>query len=348
MQDCLDEFSNARFASLCGRYYAMDRDKRWDRVEKAWQMLADGNTSFNYRDADSALQAAYERGETDEFVKPTIINSFTGIEDNDAVIFVNFRADRAREISQAFKQPDFTGFERQAPRLSSFVCMTEYLDTLPAEVAFPPEELRGLLGDKLSEQGLIQLRIAETEKYAHVTFFFNGGEEKAFPNEQRLLVPSPNVATYDLQPEMSVKKLSFELDKAIRAGDYDVIICNVANPDMVGHTGNMDAAIEAVEAVDQCLGVVLSAVRDQKGELLVTADHGNIEQMKDAQTGQNHTAHTSNPVPLVYYGRKAEVLTGGSLRDIAPTMLYLLGIAPPAEMTGQSLLVLGNTPLATT
>jgi 2,3-bisphosphoglycerate-independent phosphoglycerate mutase len=348
MQNCLDEYSNAGFASLCGRYYAMDRDKRWDRVEKAWKMLVDGNTSFKYQDADAALQAAYERGENDEFVKPSIVNSFEGIEDNDAVIFINFRADRAREISQAFRQNDFTGFERQAPNLSSYVCMTEYLDTLPAEVAFPPEILKGLLGEKLSDLGLIQLRIAETEKYAHVTFFFNGGEEQAFVNEHRLLVPSPDVPTYDLQPELRVKKLSTELDRAIRGGEYDVIICNVANPDMVGHTGNMEAAIEAVEAVDQCLGVVLQAVRDKKGELLVTADHGNIEQMRDSHSGQNHTAHTSNPVPLVYYGRMAEALDGGSLRDIAPTMLYLLGITPPDEMTGQSLLVLENGPLAAT
>jgi len=216
--------------------------------------------------------------------------------------------------------------------------MTQYLDKLPVEVAFPPEQLTGLLGESLSNHGLQQLRIAETEKYAHVTFFFNGGEEKPFPGEQRILVPSPDVATYDLQPEMSIQKLSDELDKAIRSKNYDVIICNVANPDMVGHTGSMTAAIAAVEAVDGCLGVVVEAITYVNGELLVTADHGNVEQMADRHTGQSHTAHTSNPVPLLYYGRRADMSTGGALRDIAPTMLNLLGITPPAEMTGRSLL----------
>ncbi len=272
-----------------------------------------------------------------------MIGSYAGIRDDDAIIFVNFRADRAREISQAFIQPDFCGFERKAPGLSTFVCMTQYLDDLPAEVAFPPEQLTGLLGQVLSDNGFSQLRIAETEKYAHVTFFFNGGEEEAFAGEQRLLVPSPKVATYDLQPEMSIGKLSAELDKAIRGGAFDVIICNVANPDMVGHTGSMTAAIAAVEAVDQCLGVVLKATRSVDGELIVSADHGNIEQMKDYQSGQSHTAHTTNPVPLVYCGRKAKALDGGALRDIAPTMLYLLGLQKPAEMTGRTLLELTGT-----
>ena len=340
MQNCLDEFENAAFASLCGRYYVMDRDQRWDRIELAWDALVKGEASFHNKTAGTALLSAYERDESDEFVRPTIINSFTGIRDDDVVIFINFRADRARQISQAFRQPDFSGFERRAPGLLSFVCMTQYLDGLPAEVAFPPEQLRGLLGESLSDHGLSQLRIAETEKYAHVTFFFNGGEEKAFSGEQRLLVPSPDVATYDLQPEMSVEKLSTELDKAIRSNDFDVIICNIANPDMVGHTGNMKAAIAAVEAVDRCLGVVLEAIQSVKGELLVTADHGNIEQMTDHQSGQKHTAHTTNPVPFVYFGRKAEVRSGGALSDIAPTLLYLLGITPPAEMTGHSLLKL--------
>jgi 2,3-bisphosphoglycerate-independent phosphoglycerate mutase len=334
----VDQFQNAEVASLCGRYYAMDRDQRWDRVEKAWNTLVNGKAMFNSSDAETALESAYARGEDDEFVSPTTIGSFTGIKDGDAIIFINFRADRAREISQAFVQNDFHGFERRAPKLSAFVGMTEYLEGLPADVAFPSEPLKGLLAECLSDHGLTQLRTAETEKYAHVTFFFNGGEEKAFPGEKRLLVPSPEVATYDLQPEMSVKKLSAELDKAIRSDEFDVIICNIANPDMVGHTGNMKAAITAVEAVDQCLGVVISAVRDVKGELLVTADHGNIEQMKDHESGQNHTAHTTNPVPLVYYGRKAKALSGGALKDIAPTMLYLLGMTPPEQMTGHSLL----------
>ena len=342
MQDCLDGLQNAAFASLCGRYYAMDRDQRWDRVEKAWALLVDGEAGFKGSDAGAALESAYERDESDEFVSPTLIGPYAGIQDNDAVIFVNFRADRAREISQAFSQPDFKGFAREIPKLSAFVCMTRYLDGLPCDIAFCPEKLEGLLGEKLAEQGLSQLRIAETEKYAHVTFFFNGGEEQPSTGEQRLLVPSPDVATYDLQPEMSIEKLSMELDQAIRSDKFDVIICNVANPDMVGHTGNMAAAIKAVEAVDRCVGIVLKAIQSVNGELLVTADHGNIEQMTDPLSGQSHTAHTTNPVPLVYYGREAELSAGGSLRDIAPTMLYLLDITPPAEMTGRSLLKFTN------
>lgn len=342
MQDALDELPAASFATVCGRYYAMDRDQRWDRVEKAWSTLVDGKAPFSCGDASSALASAYERDESDEFVSPTVIGTYAGVRDNDAVIFVNFRADRAREISQAFIQPDFAGFNRQPPALSTFVCMTQYLDSLPAEAAFPPEKLEGLLGECLSEQGLSQLRIAETEKYAHVTFFFNGGEEKPYKGEQRLLVPSPDVATYDLQPEMSIKKLSIELERAIRSQEFDVIICNVANPDMVGHTGNMTAAIAAVEAVDECLGIVFKAIRSVSGELLVTADHGNIEQMTDPKSGQSHTAHTTNPVPLVYFGRRATQVDGGSLRDIAPTMLYLLGITPPAQMTGHSLFELSD------
>ncbi len=346
MQGCLDEFDNAAFASLCGRYFAMDRDQRWDRVGKAWNTLVNGKALFNSDDAGAALQSAYGRDENDEFVSPTVIGSYTGIKDNDAVIFINFRADRAREISQAFIQPGFDGFKRQTPKLSAFVSMTQYLESLPAEVAFPPEKLEGLLGESLSDHGLTQLRIAETEKYAHVTFFFNGGEEKPFAGEQRLLVPSPDVATYDLQPEMSIGKLSSELDKAIRSGEFDVIICNVANPDMVGHTGVMTAAVAAVEAVDRCLGIVLKAIQAVGGELLVTADHGNIEQMTDPLSGQVHTAHTTNPVPLVYYGRRARILEGGALRDLAPTMLYLLGMTPPVEMTGHSLLELIDGPSA--
>jgi 2,3-bisphosphoglycerate-independent phosphoglycerate mutase len=220
--------------------------------------------------------------------------------------------------------------------------MTQYLQGLPAAVAFPSERLTGLLAESLAENGLTQLRIAETEKYAHVTFFFNGGEESPFPGEQRLLVQSPDVATYDLQPEMSVGKLSIELDKAIRSGSFDVIICNVANPDMVGHTGILKAAIAAVEAVDSCLAIVFKAIRAVKGELLITADHGNVEQMMDRQSGQSHTAHTTNPVPLVYFGRDADAVSGGALKDIAPTMLYLLDITPPAEMTGHSLLNLAD------
>jgi len=344
MQDALDELPNADFSSLCGRYYAMDRDQRWNRVEKAWGALVSGTAEVTSSDAMGALRSAYERNESDEFVSPTVIGAYTGIHDDDAVIFVNFRADRARELSQAFIQPDFVGFERCPPNLSAFVCMTQYLEGLPVDVAFPREQLEGLLGECLSREGLSQLRIAETEKYAHVTFFFNGGEEKPFPGEQRLLVPSPDVATYDIQPEMSIERLSTELSKAICSTEFDVIICNVANPDMVGHTGSMTAAITAVEAVDKCLGIVLEAIRSVNGELLVTADHGNVEQMMDRLSGQSHTAHTTNPVPLVYYGRDAKPTPTGTLRDIAPTMLHLLGLTPSTEMTGHTLLELINEP----
>lgn len=344
MQSCLDGLRNVSFASVCGRYFAMDRDQRWNRVEKAWQAIVNGSATYRSDNALGALANAYQRDENDEFVSPTVIGSYAGIKENDAVIFINFRADRARELTQAFTEPGFHGFACQQPKLSTFVCMTQYLDGLPTEVAFAPEQLKGLLGEKLSDEGLRQLRIAETEKYAHVTFFFNGGEETPFPGEQRILVPSPDVATYDLQPEMSLEKLSSELDKAIRGGDYDVIICNVANPDMVGHTGSMKAAIAAVEAVDKCLGVVFTAVQSVEGELLITADHGNVEQMEDPQSGQSHTAHTINPVPLVYCGREARAFAGGALKDIAPTMLYLLGISPPTEMTGHSLLELSDKP----
>ncbi len=345
MQACLDGLEDAAFASICGRYYAMDRDKRWDRVEKAWDMLVNGQALYTNDSAADALQAAYGRDENDEFVSPTLIGSHAGISDGDAVVFVNFRADRAREISQAFTEPGFDGFDRRPPELSAFVCMTRYLEGMPAEVAFPPEQLHGLLGECLSARGLRQLRIAETEKYAHVTFFFNGGEEQMFAGEERILVPSPKVATYDLQPEMSSVELAEKLDEAIRGGTFDVIICNVANPDMVGHTGSLTAAIAAVEAVDHCLGVTLKALQACSGEMLVTADHGNVEQMSDPESGQNHTAHTTNPVPLVYFGRPAVALTGGSLRDIAPTMLYLLDITAPAQMTGRPLLELKGSPV---
>ena len=343
MQDSLDDIDGAAFGSICGRYYAMDRDQRWDRVEKAWNALVEARATHVADSAIAALESAYEREENDEFVSPTLIGPYSGIDDSDAVIFINFRADRAQEISQAFVQPGFDGFKRQAPKLSAFVTMTQYLEGLPADVAFPPETLTGLFGECLSNNGLRQLRIAETEKYAHVTFFFNGGEETPFDGEKRILIPSPDVATYDLQPEMNSEKLSAQLAQAIRSNQFDVIICNVANPDMVGHTGIMKAAIAAVEAVDRCVGVVMAAVQSSGGEMLVTADHGNVEQMSDHQSGQAHTAHTTNPVPLVYLGREAEALDGGALKDIAPTMLHLLDLKPPAEMTGHSLLKLADS-----
>ena len=341
MQQVLDEFANASFATLCGRYYAMDRDKRWDRVEKAYRAITVPEAGHSELTALQALKNAYERGENDEFVLPTVIADASGVQDGDVVLFINFRADRARELTMAFVDEDFDGFERNKVQLTDFVCMTEYMAHLPVSVAFPPLTLERILAQELAENGLRQLRIAETEKYAHVTFFFNGGEEQPFALEERILVPSPNVATYDLQPEMSAPELTEKLVAASHSGQYDVIICNVANPDMVGHTGSMEAALKAVKAVDRCLSEVRSAIDAVGGELLVTADHGNIELMKDPESGQNHTAHTTNKVPLLFHGRPATFNESGSLRDIAPTMMALLGLEPPAEMTGKPLLNLG-------
>ncbi len=344
MQEMLDQSPGARFATIIGRYYAMDRDQRWERVEQAWHAINAGRSALRAGTAVDALEAAYTRDENDEFVQPTVIADYGGIKDGDTVLFINFRADRARELSQAFVQQPFTGFPRQAPALAAFVTMTQYLAVLPVDIAYPYEEIPELLGAVLARNGLCQLRIAETEKYAHVTFFLNGGREEPFEHEQRILIPSPKVETYDLQPEMSIAGLGEALDKAIRSGAHDVIICNIANPDMVGHSGKLDAAIKAVEAVDGCLATVRRALKAVGGELMITADHGNVEQMSDRTSGQPHTAHTTNPVPFIYAGREAVAADGGSLRDIAPTMLYLLGLPQPQEMTGQRLLSLCGKP----
>lgn len=343
MQSALDRLPAAHFATVTGRYYAMDRDQRWARTEQAWNAIVGGRAEFQAESAGSALEAAYRREQNDEFVQPTVIGEFDGVHDGDAVLFVNFRADRARQLTRAFLEPAFPGFARQPPRLAAFVCMTEYMAELGAAVAYPAAKLHGLLGESLAAAGLRQLRIAETEKYAHVTFFFNGGEEQPFAGEQRQLIPSPQVATYDLQPQMSAPELAEALDRAIRSGAHDVIVCNVANPDMVGHTGILPAAIRAVEAVDDCLARVCQALDAVGGELLITSDHGNVEEMSDPGTGQAHTAHTTNPVPLVYRGRAAEMASSGTLRDVAPTMLYLLGLPRPAEMSGKPLLRLIGT-----
>ncbi len=338
MQATLDEIPGAGFATISGRYYAMDRDKRWDRVKLAYDAVALADSRWREATAAEALEQAYARDENDEFVKPTVIGQPAGVRDGDVVIFVNFRADRARELTMAFVNDPFDGFDRKKIRLTDFVCMTEYMANLPVSVAFPPSSLPRLFGEEIANAGLRQLRIAETEKYAHVTFFFNGGEEGAFPFEERILIPSPDVATYDLKPEMSSVELTEKLVAAIHSGDFDVIICNVANPDMVGHTGKMDAALKAVIAVDKCLAQVRAAIDATGGEMLVTADHGNIELMVDPVSGQSHTAHTVNKVPFLFHGRQAEMRQGGSLRDIAPTMLALLGLPQPEEMTGRSLL----------
>jgi 2,3-bisphosphoglycerate-independent phosphoglycerate mutase len=329
----------ASIATVIGRYYAMDRDQRWERTRQAWDAIVEASSDRNSRSASQALADAYERGEDDEFVQPTVIGPGHRVEDGDVVIFINFRADRARQLSQAFVTPDFSGFKARRPELSALVTMTHYQDDLPCLVAFPPARLKRLFGAVLAEAGLRQLRIAETEKYAHVTYFFNGGEETVFEGEERVLIPSPRVATYDLQPEMSAPELARQLVDFIRNGAYEVIIANVANPDMVGHSGKFEAAVKAVEAVDELLGQLMEATRASGGQLLVTADHGNVEQMTDPDSGQTHTAHTTNPVPLVYLGPAVENMSErGSLRDIAPTMLHLLEIEIPSEMTGKPLI----------
>lgn len=330
-----------RIATICGRYYAMDRDKRWDRVQQAYDMLTAGIAPYRADSALAALDAAYQRGETDEFVKPTIIHP-DFIDNGDVVVFMNFRSDRARELSYALTQPDFDGFLRQVqPVLGAFVTLTEYAANIRAEIAFPPQSLRQGIGELLAEHGLTQLRIAETEKYAHVTFFFNGGVEASYPGEQRILVPSPQVATYDLQPEMSAFLLTDQLITAIQSSQYDFIVCNFANPDMVGHTGNFVATVTAIEVIDQCLGKIYHAMMAVGGEMLITADHGNAECMFDHSTHQPHTAHTTLPVPLIYVGRPAKfIVDDGKLADIAPTLLYLMGLPIPEEMTGKPLLAL--------
>ena len=329
---------NAHVASVSGRYFAMDRDKRWERLRRAWDAIveAHGETA---PDAVSALRAAYARDENDEFVAPTAIDGATPIADGDAVVFMNFRADRARQLTAAFVSPDFDGFDARRPQLSRFVCLTEYDATLPAPLAFAPDHLPNTLGEVLGAGGMTQLRIAETEKYAHVTFFLSGGREAPYPGEDRILVPSPKVATYDLQPEMSAPEVCAKLVQAVRDQRFDVILCNFANPDMVGHTGVLSAAITAVQTVDKAVGEIVAAVRAQGGELLITADHGNVEMMRDPETGEPHTSHTVGPVDLVYVGSRQTTLRGGgALRDLAPTILDLLGVEAPAEMTGRSLL----------
>ncbi|MFP4207694.1 MAG: 2,3-bisphosphoglycerate-independent phosphoglycerate mutase [Wenzhouxiangella sp.] len=338
LERALAEIDGARVASISGRYYAMDRDQRWDRTERAWQVVVEASGDLRADSPAQALAAAYARGEDDEFVQPSLIDSGAPIKDGDVVVFFNFRADRARQLTRAFCEPGFAEFSARRPQLAAMVTMTRYLDGLPCKVAFPPETLPDLLGEVVGRSGMKQLRIAETEKYAHVTYFFNGGQEQVFAGEERVLIPSPKVATYDLKPEMSAPELQHRLVEYIQARQHDLIICNVANPDMVGHTGRMDAAIAAVEAVDRLLGQVREAIDAAGGEMLITADHGNVEQMSDPETGQPHTAHTLNPVPLLYHGpRPPKRIDDGSLRDLAPTLLALLGLAKPAAMTGRSL-----------
>jgi len=331
-----------RFATISGRYYAMDRDKRWERVTLAYDAMVD-RVGEKAATAEDAVTRSYAAGKTDEFVLPTIIDNYAGMKNGDGVLMGNFRADRAREILTALLDPLFDGFKRnRLIRFAAALGMVEYSTALNQfmTLLFSPESVRHGLGELVAEHGLKQLRIAETEKYAHVTFFFNGGDERVFEGEDRILVPSPKVATYDLQPEMSAPEVTDRLVEAIDSGKYDLIVCNYANGDMVGHTGNIPAAIKAVECIDTCLGRLTDAIRRQGGVMLVTADHGNAEQMFDHDSGQPHTAHTLNRVPVMLVNGPAGVKTlrDGRLADIAPTMLALMGLKQPAEMTGHSLL----------
>jgi 2,3-bisphosphoglycerate-independent phosphoglycerate mutase len=343
MQRLCEGHPKARIASICGRYYAMDRDQRWDRVAQAYALVVDARAPHVAESARAGLEAEYARGETDEFVRPTTIGSPpAAMRDGDVVVFMNFRADRAREITRALTDPGFAAFARaRVPKLGAFACLTSYGDDFRAlPVAFGPQSIRNGFGEYLSNLGLTQLRNAETEKNAHVTYFFNGGVEAVYPGEERILVPSPRVATYDLKPEMSAVEVTDKLVAAIESGKYDAIVCNYANGDMVGHTGNLAAAVKAVETLDQCVGRVVAAARAAGGEVLITADHGNCERMYDPDTAQPHTAHTLNRVPFVYVGRPATVAAGGALQDIAPTMHSLMGLPRPPEMTGKPLVEL--------
>ncbi|MCB1588064.1 MAG: 2,3-bisphosphoglycerate-independent phosphoglycerate mutase [Xanthomonadales bacterium] len=340
LAECCRE-TGAQIYSIGGRYFGMDRDKRWDRVQRAWDAIVNACSDHRAADALAALQVAYARGENDEFVQPTVLDGAQPMADGDSLIFFNFRADRARQFTAALSQPAFDGFDRgPRPALRHCVTLTEYAADLPVEVAFPNEDLRQTLPELVAEAGRQQLRIAETEKYAHVTFFFSGGRESEFPGESRILVASPKVATYDLQPEMSCPEVTDKLVEAIGSGRFDLIVCNLANPDMVGHTGIMAAAVKAVETVDAALGRLVEAIESAGGAMLVTADHGNLEQMWDAQSGQPNTQHSTNPVPVVFVGPgRWQIREGGSLRDVAPTLLQLLELPVPKAMTGRSLLI---------
>ncbi|MBP3708638.1 MAG: 2,3-bisphosphoglycerate-independent phosphoglycerate mutase [Clostridia bacterium] len=343
LEEKIKEKGVGKIASVSGRYYSMDRDKRWDRIQKTYNAIVRGEGE-KAQSATKAIEDSYLKEVFDEFVVPTVICNgnvpVATISKNDSVIFFNFRPDRAREITRTLVDPEFNEFETIKDLNLNFVCMAEYDATLPnVSVAFKPERLNNTFGEYISNKGLTQLRIAETEKYAHVTFFFNGGEEKQYPGEDRILVPSPKVATYDLQPEMSEPEVTEKVVEAINSGKYDSIILNYANSDMVGHTGSMEAAIKALEAVDDGVGKVVEAMKNNGGVLLITADHGNSEQMIDYTTGEPHTAHTTNPVPLILVGMENTKVKSGKLADLAPTMLDIMGLEKPAEMTGESLLI---------
>lgn len=344
LQEKMQEKEIGKIASICGRFYSMDRDKRWERVQKCYDALVNGEGK-KASSSVKAIEDSYQKEVFDEFVEPTLIcngdEPIATIEKNDSVIFFNFRPDRAREITRALVDTKFDGFETKKDLNLYYVCFTNYDETMPnVHVAFKKETLHNTFGEYISKLGRTQLRIAETEKYAHVTFFFNGGEEKLFEGEDRILVPSPKVETYDMKPEMSAYEVTDKVIEAIEKDYYDCVILNYANTDMVGHTGNLEAAIKAVEAVDECVGKVVKIVEEKGGNLLITADHGNAEQMIDYATGEPHTAHTTNPVPLILVtqNEKINLKTGGKLADLAPTMLDLMNLEKPEEMTGESLL----------
>lgn len=341
LHDHLKKYPVATISSVSGRYYAMDRDKRWQRIEPVYRLLTEAHSEYHFDTAEQAIQTFYQQHIHDEFIPPSRIGEGATIKDGDSVLFFNFRADRARQLTQALIADDFDSFKRsKKPKIQTFISMTQYADYLPTRCAFPPLTLHNTLGEVISKNGMTQLRIGETEKYAHVTFFLNGGSERIFDHEKRLLIPSPAVATYDLQPQMSAAKLTEALINAIQSNEFDVIICNYANADMVGHTGNFDATVRAIECLDKAMHDTWQALEKVGGQLLITADHGNAESMFDDHTHQAHTAHTNQPVPLLYVGGHWHFnQITGSLIDVAPTLLTLLGIHPPKEMTGSSLLV---------
>ncbi len=342
MEDKFAALGKGRFASVIGRYYAMDRDKRWQRVQTCYEVIAKGRAKYVANSAEEALANAYDRSETDEFVEATAIapegTKPVTIEEGDVMIFMNYRSDRAREITRPFIEADFSDFDRgDLAKLGGFVSLTEYSKEFDIPVAFPPDRMPNVFGEYLSNLGMRQLRIAETEKYAHVTFFFNGGEEHPYEGEDRILIPSPSVSTYDLKPEMSADEMTDKMIEAIESGKYDVIISNFANPDMVGHTGNFEATVKAIEALDTCLGRLYAVIEKANAKWIITADHGNAEKMRGDGTGQAHTAHTLNPVPLVYVGHSIDLANNGVLADVIPTIIELLGLEQPTEMTGRSL-----------
>jgi 2,3-bisphosphoglycerate-independent phosphoglycerate mutase len=342
-QALFDELGTGRLVSLIGRYYAMDRDQRWDRLERAYNLVVRGEAPFHAADGVAGLKQAYKRDEGDEFVQPTAIHNNDEIpvsmQPQDVVIFMNFRADRARQLTRAITEAAFDGFERRSVvPLTEFVTLTRYADDIDQPCAFDQQKFNNTLGEYLAKLGKRQLRIAETEKYAHVTFFFSGGVEQPYAGEDRELIPSPKVATYDLQPEMSAVEVTDKLVQAIQSQQYDVIICNYANGDMVGHTGKFEPALQAVETLDACLGRIRDALQQSGGQMLITADHGNVEQMRDLANDQEHTAHTQNLVPLVYVGpQQVHFAERGTLADVAPTLLELMHLEVPSEMTGHSL-----------